>query len=136
MQTSSPCIYLVSACLVGLCTRYDGSVKPNDLCLRRLRESIWIPICPEQLGGLPTPRMPADIVGGEGEDVLTGKARVLARDGSDVSEAFVRGAYQVLAVAKSQPVQAIFLKSRSPSCGQFGVTTALLKQHGFHLVEF
>jgi uncharacterized protein YbbK (DUF523 family) len=80
--------------------------------------------------------MPADIVGGEGEDVLTGQARVLARDGSDVSEAFVRGAYQVLAVAKSQPVQAIFLKSRSPSCGQSGVTTALLKQHGFHVVEF
>ncbi len=136
MQTSSPSIYLVSACLVGLCTRYDGTSKPNELCLRRLRESTWIPICPEQLGGLPTPRIPADIIGGEGKDVLTGKAKVLARDGTDVSEAFIRGAYQVLTVAKSQPVRKIFLKSRSPSCGQSGVTTALLRQHGFHLIEF
>ncbi len=129
-------LYLVSACLVGLCTRYDGRKKPDQRCLDLLRNATWLPVCPEQLGGLPTPRPCADIVGGEGSDVLLGSARVLTKDGTDVSKAFIAGAYQVLAIAQSQPVQAVLLKSRSPSCGEKGVTATLLKQHGFHLQEF
>jgi uncharacterized protein YbbK (DUF523 family) len=136
MQIPFHRLYLVSACLVGLCTRYDGSQKPSDLCLSLLREAAWIPVCPEQLGGLSTPRAPANIVGGEGRDVLSGKAKVLTRDGIDVSKAFIHGAHQVLSIAQSQPIDAVFLKSRSPSCGQNGVTAALLRQHGFRLVEF
>ncbi len=129
-------LYLVSACLVGLCTRYDGKKKNNDHCRELLRNATWIPVCPEQLGGLPTPRPAADLVGGEGEDVLLGKAKVLTKDGADLSRAFIHGAYQVLAIAQSQPVEAVFLKSRSPSCGSKGVTAALLRQHGFLLREF
>ena len=129
-------LYLVSACLAGLCTRYDGSVKANEACLQLLQDATWIPVCPEQLGGLSTPREPADIVGGNGEDVLLGNARVVTEGGTDVTRAYVNGAFQVLDVARSQPVDAVLLKARSPSCGSAGVTTALLRQHGFRLQEF
>jgi uncharacterized protein YbbK (DUF523 family) len=129
-------LYLVSACLVGLCTRYDGNVKINEKCLRLLQDATWIPVCPEQLGGLSTPREWADIIGGNGEDVLLGNARVVTGGGTDVSRAFVNGAFQVLAIARNQPVDAVFLKARSPSCGSAGVTAALLRQHGFRLQEF
>jgi uncharacterized protein YbbK (DUF523 family) len=131
--------YIVSACLVGLCTRYDGSIKANDKCRYWLNDAAWIPVCPEQLGGLPTPREAANIVGGQGEDVLSGKAQVVTMSGINVTEQFIRGAHQVLAIARSQPVLAILLKARSPSCGVSGltgVTAALLKQHGFLLKEF
>ena len=129
-------LYLVSACLVGLCTRYDGIVQANETCLRLLQEAVWIPVCPEQLGGLPTPREAADIIGGNGEDVLSGKARVVTKGGADVSRAYIHGAFQVLAVARSQPVDTVLLKARSPSCGSSGVTATLLRQHGFRLQEF
>ena len=132
-------LYLVSACLVGLCTRYDNNIRSNDSCLRLLQEATWIPVCPEQLGGLPTPREAADIIGGNGDDVLLGNARVITKSGTDVSKAFINGAYQVLAIAQSQPIEAVFLKARSPSCGitgRTGVTAALLRQHGFRLQEF
>lgn len=132
-------IYLVSACLVGLCTRYDGQTKESPECLSRLKNAIWIPVCPEQLGGLPTPREAADIAGGNGSDVLAGKARVLTRSGVDLSREFIHGAEQVLQIARSQHVDGVFLKARSPSCavhGTLGVTAALLRAKGFQLTEF
>jgi uncharacterized protein YbbK (DUF523 family) len=135
----SPPLCLVSSCLVGLCTRYDGKLKTSEACLSRLQNMIWIPVCPEQLGGLPTPREAADIIGGDGYDVLAGRANVITKSGVDVSSPFIKGAEQVLAIAISQNIQTIILKSRSPSCsvtGITGVTAALLKQHGFHLEEF
>jgi uncharacterized protein YbbK (DUF523 family) len=107
--------------------------------MRLLKNATWIPICPEQLGGLPTPREAADIVDGKGDDVLQGNACVITKSGIDVSQAFINGAYQVLTIAQSQPVEAIFLKARSPSCGiagRTGVTAALLIQYGFRLREF
>ncbi|MDR3629571.1 MAG: DUF523 domain-containing protein [Desulfocapsaceae bacterium] len=136
MQNTPPPLYLVSACLVGLCTRYDGKIKPNATCLEILRYATWIPVCPEQLGGLPTPREAADIIGGSGEDVLAGRARVITKSGLDVSESFIKGASQVLSVACSQPVDSVILKANSPSCGCNGVTASLLRQHGFRLREF
>jgi uncharacterized protein YbbK (DUF523 family) len=132
-------ICLVSACLVGLCTRYDGQVKENRNCLKRLDNFTWIPVCPEQLGGLATPRDPADLVGGDGTSVLAGKARVITRTGIEVTEQFVRGANQVLDLATEQGITTIFLKAGSPSCGvggTLGVTAALLQKHGLHLEEF
>ena len=136
MQNQPRPLYLVSACLVGLCTRYDGKSRVNGTCLRQLQDAFWIPVCPEQLGGLSTPREAADIIGGNGEDVLSGRARVITKGGTDVSRAFIHGASQVLAIARSQPIDAVFLKARSPSCGCTGVTAALLRQHGFRLREF
>ncbi len=132
-------IYLVSGCLVGLATRYDGATKRSDDCLEFLQGKIWLPICPEQLGGLATPRPPADIVGGDGRAVLDGDAKVVTENGLDVSSQFVAGANQVLAIAGQQEICAICLKARSPSCavsGVQGVTAALLERHGYKLYEF
>ncbi len=124
---------------MGICTRYDATVKPNTKCSTFLQDHIWIPICPEQLGGLPTPRPPADISGGNGLDVLQGTAYVLTKDGADVSRFFIDGASQVLQIATSQAITGVCLKARSPSCavsGVMGVTAALLKENGFVLHEF
>ena len=63
-------IYLASACLLGLKTRYDGRVVPSDACREAVAGAVSIPVCPEQLGGLPTPRVAADLTGGDGHDVL------------------------------------------------------------------
>lgn len=138
-MNASPSLYLVSSCLMGLCTRYDGRCKSNPACRSRLQGHLWIPVCPEQLGGLPTPREAADIIAGDGTDVLAGRARVLTRSGLDVSAPFIRGAQQVLAIASAQPVSGAILKSGSPSCAvskSMGVTAALLQQQGLILEEF
>lgn len=138
-KTSKPELYLVSSCLTGLCTRYDGRIKRDPDCLAKLKDKIWIPVCPEQLGGLPTPREAADICGGDGHDVLSGRAHVRTKTGTDVTRQFIKGAEQVLTIARSQPVTAVLLKARSPSCGSTGVcgvTAALLLKHGFKLEEF
>lgn len=132
-------IHLVSACLVGLCTRYDGKTLENPDCISKLQNGVWIPVCPEQLGGLPTPREAADISGGDGADVLAGTARVLTKSGTDLTEQFILGAKQVLHLARAQNVHSVYLKARSPSCavrGKIGVTAALLRAAGFQLVEF
>lgn len=131
-------IVLVSACLVGLRTRYDGRSKSNAACLQRLNEAIWLPVCPEQLGGLATPRCAANLVGGDGAEVLRGRAAVICTNGIDVTRQFINGAEQVLAIARSQPISSICLKARSPSCGisTLGVTAALLAENGFVLEEF
>lgn len=137
-MTEKP-VFVVSACLVGLATRYDCQLKKSDSCFRALEGALCIPVCPEQLGGLPTPRDPAVLVDGDGDEVLDGKARVIADGGIDVTENFIRGAQQVLAIVKMQPVQGVFLKSKSPSCGltpQSGVTAALLRREGIYLREF
>jgi uncharacterized protein YbbK (DUF523 family) len=129
---------LVSACLVGLCTRYDGKTLENPACIGKLQKTFWIPVCPEQLGGLPTPREAADICGGDGADVLAGTARVLTKSGADLTNNFIRGAEQVLYLARTQNVHAVYLKARSPSCavsGKIGVTAAILRAAGFQLIE-
>lgn len=132
-------ICLVSACLVGLCTRYDGKIKKNRNCLKRLEKSIWIPVCPEQLGGLATPREPANLVDGDGESILAGTAKVITRSGLDVTNQFIKGANQVLEIALRQNITSVYLKAGSPSCGvhgTIGVTAALLQKNGFCPEEF
>ncbi|MBI5559583.1 MAG: DUF523 domain-containing protein [Deltaproteobacteria bacterium] len=134
-----PALYLVSACLLGLRTRYDGKLKPCEECCAFLAGALWIPVCPEQLGGLPTPRPAADIVGGDGFDVLAGRARVVTRLGDDITAQFLLGARQALTIAGKQQISGVILKSKSPSCGMtpgFGVTAALLEQNGFQLIEY
>ena len=126
---------LVSACLTGLCTRYDGRSKPDADCMQLLTGYHWIPVCPEQLGGLPTPRSPCRLVGGDG--VLDGTARVVDQDGIDHSAEFVRGAEMVLTIARMQQVSCCLLKSGSPSCGLApltGVTAALLLRYGIPVI--
>ena len=140
MNNSTPkSVFLVSACLIGLCTRYDAAIKPDASCSKFLKNHIWIPVCPEQLGGMPTPRPAADITNGTGLDVLQGRAQVCTKAGDDVSASFIKGAQEVLKIARSQNITGVCLKARSPSCavsGVIGVTAALLKQNGFKLYEF
>ncbi|NNF46812.1 MAG: DUF523 domain-containing protein [Desulfofustis sp.] len=131
-------VILVSACLAGLRTRYDSKIVNHHRCRKALEGCTWIPVCPEQLGGLPTPRCPADIFGGDGSDVLEGRARVVGGDGRDLTEHFIRGAEMVLEIAGRLQIEKVYLKARSPSCGvtKTGVTAALLQKHGFELEEF
>lgn len=134
-----PVVYLVSGCLIGLRCRYDGEVKADPECHRELVGRLYVPVCPEQLGGLPTPREPADLVGGDGAAVLAGRARVVTRSGRDVTGNFLAGAEQVLRLAGETQAAAIFLKGGSPSCGLgrvLGVTAALLRREGFVVREF
>ncbi len=98
---------IVSACLAGLRCRYDGAAKPCQEVIRLVAEGKAIPVCPEQLGGLPTPRVPAEINGG----------KVINREGVDVSAEFSRGAEESLKLAKLVGAAAAILKARSPSCG-------------------
>lgn len=138
-------IYLVSACLLGLPTRYDGDDNFNWRLCRLGRRSGLIPVCPEQLGGLPTPRRPAEIKGGDGKAVLRGSAAVLDDAGKDLTGQFLRGAFAALRLARLYRVDGAILKSGSPSCGSGsirdgsfsgrhcrgdGVAAALLKIYG------
>lgn len=138
-QNDRPPVYLVSSCLLGLNSRYDGAAKPSAACRHELAGAVWIPVCPEQLGGLPTPRTAANLVGGHGDEVLAGTARVITTSGEDVTAHFISGARQVLQIALAQQVAGAFLKSGSPSCGcgeVLGVTAALLKSKGLTVREF
>lgn len=124
---------------MGFCTRYDARSKPDADCIQTLQKSIWIPVCPEQLGGLPTPRERAMLTDGNGHDVLSGQGKVITESGLDVTENFLRGANMVLQIAQAQSITTAILKARSPSCavhGKMGVTAALLQSHGFQLIEY
>ena len=131
----------VSKCLAGYACRYDGCEKGTDEMIRMEKEGLAICVCPECLGGLPTPRPPCEIVGGDGADVLRGRARVIDINGKDQSEAFIRGAKETLRILREKRIDRVILKQRSPSCGMGevydgsfsggikrgnGVTTALL----------
>jgi uncharacterized protein YbbK (DUF523 family) len=131
-------IFLISACLLGLKTRYDGKIISSAACRMAVEGGICIPVCPEQLGGLSTPRTAADLAGGDGHDVLAGRSRVISRTGEDVTENYIRGANQVLEIARQQKIIKVFFKARSPSCGltpKVGVTAALLQAAGYEIVE-
>jgi len=136
---------LVSACLLGLPCRYDGGSCPASVLQRLAAQGRAIPICPEVAGGLPAPRPPAEIRGGDGGDVLDRRARVVREDGTDVSEAFIAGARAALHLARRCGATRAVLKAHSPSCGVGliydgtfsgqltggdGVTAALLRREG------
>jgi uncharacterized protein YbbK (DUF523 family) len=98
---------IVSACLAGLQCRYDGAGKPNEKIIHLVAEGKAVPVCPEQLGGLPTPRLPAEIRDG----------RVYRKDGVDVTVEFQRGAREAFKLAKLVGARNAVLKAKSPSCG-------------------
>jgi len=133
-------MYLVSACLVGLNTRYDGTSCPKRYFQTLIKGGKAIPICPEQLGGLPTPREPIELQGGDGESLLKGEAKAIGKSsGRDYTNDLLRGAREVLKIAKMTKSREAFLKDGSPSCGCShidkktkgrGVTTALLLRRG------
>ena len=108
---------LVSACLVGLATRYDGGSQPNQALIAFAKGHRAIPVCPEQLGGLATPRSKATLAGGDGAAALAGRAKVRAESGRDVTENFLRGAKLAAAIARMSGARFAVLKEKSPSCG-------------------
>ena len=104
-----------SACLLGYCCRYDGRTSPSEALVTRAVKEAMLPICPEELGGLPTPRTPCELHGGDGFDVLEGRARVVDLEGNDVTRAFLRGAFAALKRIKENKIELCFLKDKSPS---------------------
>lgn len=139
---------LVSSCLLGLLTRYDGGCKRNPAVLDYLRRKglVPVPVCPEQLAGLPTPRPATCFAAGDGETVLDGSGRLVRReDGILMNELFLKGAIETMKVARLTGCREALLKERSPSCGVRqiylgetlvpgrGVTTALLTRNGIRV---
>lgn len=98
---------IASACLAGISCRYDGKSKPDDKIVNLAKAGMAILVCPEQLGGLPTPRMPCEIVGDS----------VLRKDGADMTKHYVQGANEALNIAKLAGCKTAVLKSKSPMCG-------------------
>jgi len=108
---------LVSACLLGTNCKYSGGNNLTPRILELLDQLELVPFCPEEMGGLLTPREPCEIQGGTGKDVLAGNARVLNKLGEDVTEQFVKGAEATLELARKYGCKAAILKANSPSCG-------------------
>nr|VFK52071.1 MAG: Uncharacterized conserved protein YbbK, DUF523 family [Candidatus Kentron sp. TUN] len=130
---------LCSACLLGIDCRYDTGNNKNEKVLELAGKEVLIPICPEQLGGLPTPRTPSEQRG----------ERVVTKEGDDVTENFLRGAQETLKLARLYRVREAILKQKSPSCGVGkiydgtfsgkvirgdGVAAALLKENGIKVM--
>jgi uncharacterized protein YbbK (DUF523 family) len=147
-----PPLTLVSACLLGIACRFDGGSCPVAWVAELAAQGRAVPICPEVSGGLPTPRLPAEIEGAhaglDGHAVLDGRSRVVRSDGADLTPAFVAGAEAALDLARRLGIRQAILKANSPSCGagqihegQFagtlvpgdGVTSALLKRAGLDI---
>ena len=131
---------LVSKCLLGINCRYNGDSCKNDAVCALSEKYEIIPICPEQDGGLPTPRDPAEIVNG----------RVISSAGRDVTAEYEKGARHALELAREHNVEFAVLKSKSPSCGcgtiydgtfsgtlitGDGITAGLLKAMGFKVTD-
>lgn len=137
-------MFLVSACLVGINCKYNGGNNYNEKLLKMVRDGQAIPICPEQLGGLRTPRNPVEL------KVIDGKRYAITNKGEDVTEDYERGAQEVLELAKKLDIKKAILKSRSPSCGKDkiysgnfdknlvdgnGILAELLKQNGIEIIS-
>lgn len=142
--------YLVSSCLAGVACRYNGTASLDEKIQELVAQEQAMMVCPELLGGFSTPREPAEIIGGTGKDVLAGTAQVMERGGRDVTDLYIKGAYQTLEWAKRLNVTCIVLKEFSPSCGTQaiydgnfanhkvqgeGVTSALLRQEGYEVIS-
>lgn len=141
---------IISSCLVGLNTRYDGKNNSSEVFTKLIKTGNIVPFCPEQAGGLCTPRPPSEIVGGDGKDVLNGEARVINNKGQDVTGSFLAGAKETLKLVKLFRADTVILKSKSPSCGckhiydgtfkgilkeGQGVTAAYLLANGIKVID-
>ena len=131
---------LISACLIGLNCKYNGGNNENSKLVELMKEKDLVPICPEQLGGLKTPRVSAE----------RKQEKVITKEGVDVTKEYQKGAEEVLNLAKKLNIKKAILKSRSPSCGidenydgtfshtlikRDGVTAELLKKNGIEVIS-
>lgn len=132
--------YMVSACLMGKNCKYDGTNNKNDKIIEFLKDKEYVLVCPEQLGGLPTPRIPSEIQGN----------KVFNKEGKDVTMEYNLGAEKALLICKKEKCDCCILKSKSPSCGcgsiydgtfsktlikGDGVTTRLLKENNIKVIN-
>lgn len=132
---------LVSACLLGECCRYDGKSKPCEAVIKLAEKYELIPVCPEQLGGLSTPRPPSE---------MQGDGRFINTEGNDVTANYRRGAEKALAIAVKNGCKRAVLKEKSPSCGvhkrydgtftgtlilDSGITASLLRENGITVLS-
>lgn len=141
---------IVSACLCGVNCKYSGGNNFNEKVMHLFQQGKAVLVCPEQMGGLSTPRLPSEIIGGTGADVLDGKCRVMTINcQDDVTDRFTKGAEETLKLAKKCGASLAILKSRSPSCGHGtiydgsftgtkidgnGVTAELLERNGIKVI--
>lgn len=143
-------MYLISSCLAGFDCKYNGKNNANRIFVKMVKQNKAIPFCPEQAGGLSTPRPPSEIRDGDGIDVICGNAKVITVDDEDVTEFFIKGAKETLKLVRLYGIDKAILKSRSPSCGclniydgsfkgvlrkGIGVTSAYLKQNGVEVFD-
>ena len=142
--------YLISACLLGYKVRYDGQDCLLKELLQHLLPDQYVSLCPEVSGGLAIPRPSAEIQSGNGHNVLLQQTHVVDINGTDVSDAFIKGAYAALDLAQRFQATHAILKANSLSCGSDliydgsftgtkiqgqGVTAALLQQHGIMVLN-
>jgi uncharacterized protein YbbK (DUF523 family) len=141
---------LISECLLGIkCDWRAGDSYKSGAAVNLAASEELLPVCPEQLGGLSSPRPQMEIVGGDGYDVLDGTAKVMTSEGVDVTAYMVAGANAVLKLARDKKITLFIGKARSPSCGcgavydgSFngktvegdGVACALLKRNGITVI--
>lgn len=141
---------LVSACLLGINCKYTGDNNKNTNVIEYLKDKEFMLICPEQLGGLSTPRQPAEIISLDGYAVLKGGSSVVDNKRQNVTDCFLKGAQESLKIAKIYNCKEAILKEGSPSCGSnfiydgtfsstkkkgAGVTTALLRSNGINVIS-
>ncbi|MFQ7258393.1 DUF523 domain-containing protein [Intestinibacter bartlettii] len=144
---------IVSACLLGENCKYSGGNNKSENVIKYLEDKEYILVCPEQLGGLSTPRNPSEIItygNKDGNDVLSGCTKVLSNKGIDVTKNFIQGAEETLKIAKEHNVKTAILKAGSPSCGYkkiydgtflgnkiqgMGVTAAILNKENIALLD-
>lgn len=141
---------VVSSCLAGLAVRYNESHCLDNRIKQLINRGEAVSVCPELLGGFSIPREPAEIVGGDGKDVLNGTARVVTKSGTDVTEQYIKGACLTLEKVRELHATAVVLKENSPSCGSnkiyngtfngqkvkgSGVTAALLETNEIKVVS-
>lgn len=138
---------IISACLMGENCKYNGKNNLRSEMLDLKNDAVLV--CPEVFGGMSIPRLPSEIeTGFSGEDVLDGKAKIFASDGTDVTKYFTDGSFKVLEIAQKYGIKKAYLKQSSPSCGcgkiydgtfgntkkcGNGILTALLKRNGIEV---
>ena len=128
---------LISACLLGIPCRWHGNrPKKRDRLIEHLKKRyVLVPVCPEQLGGMPTPRT-GEKLEGNGADVLDGRLRIIAPEtGQDVTRFHVNGAKYTLEIANIVGARRAYLKGGSPSCDKKGVTGEILKRGGVKVIR-
>ncbi len=141
---------LVSACLLGINCKYNGDNNKNEQVEKYLKDKKFILVCPEQLGGMSTPRNPSEIINLDEDNIIEGNTIVINNKNLDVTEEFKKGALETLKIAKIYGCKKAILKEGSPSCGSSfiydgsfkgkkvngsGVTTSLLRQNSIVVIS-